>query len=296
MIFTYIQNEIGKKYKLRKKRYLYITDYDSDKKFEEDENIIGFITLKALKKEKDVSSDDLVQELLKDEDKHPLNVFSFGEKQYLIEKKEDIGKKHIKGYVSVKEDTKGNSDVKYFAVTSRFILPLWLLIFANFWNGCMTVIAATLVGLVLLNSGNKTQDVQTTDNNANTAIKIADNVEKYDDTPIDIDSASSEEIPENDAGDIDLNLYSYQSLSVGDVLNLTNISTNDVYLKYIITDATTNEEIYSTDLISYGTDIPWIPSDYLSVGTHDVIFNIVPYTLDYELCVPYTMPVTIVIQ
>ena len=62
------------------------------------------------------------------------------------------------------------------------------------------------------------------------------------------------------------------------VIYLSNPESNkNIYMKYIVVDNDTGEELFTTDLIPPGLSVPWQPGESMEVGTHNISMLQFPY-------------------
>lgn len=271
MITVFAQKKEGKRYRLCNKRELFV---EKNIKPSEDE-IIGYIKIKDLKKQ-NYCSDDLIRQMA--DEKEEKYLFSFYEKDYIIDENKT---EKIKGYVKLNYCNKN----LYIAITSNSIFPMGVIFLFSSFKAMFAVVLATGLTVAGVTAINKTPS-----NKA--PIKIAD-TKDYNDEPIDID-AQEDNVEEN--GEIALNQYSYHYLRNGETLPLTNISSNDVNLQYNIINASTGDVIYSSGLIEPGKKEEWNAAKYLQPGKNQVIISITPYTQENEECVGSNMSAVIEIQ
>lgn len=256
----------------------------SKKKLPEESKIVGVVQLKDLRKENSLSEEDIQKVYERDDDTE--DILEFYGKKYLVSEK---GKGFTKGYIPVQDCDGKHGDGNIFVeVKSRCIIPLWFLM-STAGQIAMTASLATAVAVSVL-----AYSLVATPKEGN--IKMADTVE-YNDEPVDISVPDSGVEQHGQEGEVQMNLYSYHVVGKGETLDLTNLSANDVYLQYVITDRSGENVFYESGLIEPGKADPWIPSNYLSVGENKVLFTVTPFTMDTnERCVSYSSDVTIVIQ
>lgn len=278
-MLKYYEDSNGSKLKLKNDRYLYTF---RKKDLPNEAQIVGSVELRDLKKELEIYEEKEKEIYEKDNGE---NILEFYNIKYLVE---ENGKGKVKGYIPVKDLSNDYvCDELYIEVRSGSILPWWLLMSTSGLITTLVLIGVILIaGTVLAYSIISQPDEGT--------IKIRDTV-PYDDTPVEI--STPEDTPtEVEDGEVSMNLYSYHEVGEGDILKLTNLSTNDVNLQYTIY-AENGDVIYESDLVEPGKADPWIPSEYLQKGTNKVKFQMTPYTLDTnEECIGYTSDVTIVVK
>ena len=244
--------------------------YILKKKQIKDATVVGTVKFSDIQKSRCLSEKELSE--LEDDSK----VLSIFGEHYKVQ--ED--NKKIQGYIQVE----GENQVIGVQDDCHIPLFLWAIlgnIIAAILLICSIVVVVVLAKAII--------DKNDKDN----SIKIQDTV-PYDDSPVDITSSEASEVIGED-GEIDANLYYYHTVGQGESLDLTNLSSNDVYLVYIITDGNGNK-VYETGKIEPGTADPWIPSKYLPVGENHVVFTVTPYTMDNQQCVGYDSNVTIVVK
>ena len=128
-------------------------------------------------------------------------------------------------------------------------------------------------------------------------VPVAEDVTEYDDSPVPIETdTAADEV--NAEGNVSFNAYSGDyNVAEGDSIPLNNISTNDVYLRYLLYTSS-GQEIYTSDLIAPGTQIDFTPSNYLQLGRTDVKMYVECYALDKATKYPgsCTFDISIVYQ
>lgn len=68
------------------------------------------------------------------------------------------------------------------------------------------------------------------------------------------------------------------TLGINSSLILRNPASNeDIYIQYIISEASEDEILFESDLIASGKYIEWVPGDVLSVGEHELVITQQPY-------------------
>lgn len=184
----------------------------------------------------------------------------------LIEKQaHGVGK--LLGYIEVIPTHEKIGDKRtYVAVYKKRRFPLWIFYLYGTQILAATAASAVILTLVIYGSANRTRDAPPPE-----SIPIAD-THVYDDSPVPIEAGTAGDMDhekEND-GNVYFNAYSGEyRVGAGDAIPLTNLSENDVYLRYVLKD-TSEHEIYTTGLIAPGTQYDFIPSEYLEKGVTDI--------------------------
>lgn len=208
----------------------------------------------------------------------------------------------VKGYIIVQEDKFNNAKEYAVGITSvSSCLPLMAFLIQYTIPvsvAAISIAAASIAGGVILTNNakqNNNSNIESTEK----PLGVADDLESYNDSEVPISNNTG--LPEASEEGIKLNILGDTAVSTGEALPFTNYSTNTVKLNYIVIDATTNKQLYESGLMTPGTSLTkdkgFIPSDYFSKGTHDVIIRIVPYDIETGTkCKGASTPISITIQ
>lgn len=253
----------GKRIRISKNRYIYLR---RKKKDIEHLEFIGGIRLKDLKKEPD--------ENIKADDR--LNA---GWAEYPLLPEESCSGR-ICGYITVK--TAEGKEAGYVAIYSKHKLPLALFTALYGIYFAVPLTALAVVSLTYLIVSNRPRDMP---EEKASEIPVAEDVTEYDDSPVSIEAdTAADEISAD--GNVSFNAYSGDyNVAEGDSIPLNNISSNDVYLRYLL-ETSSGQKIYTSDLIAPGSQIEFTPSNYLQRGRTDVKMYVECYALDKETKYP----------
>lgn len=193
---------------------------------------------------------------------------------------QDDGKGKLLGYIEV---ISPHEQIKYVAVYKKRHFPLWILLYL-YGIQIFTALAASAVILTLVfyGSANRTRDAP-----APESIPIAE-THVYDDSPVPIDAGDTSDMDHEvtDNENVYFNAYSGEyRVGAGDIIPLTNLSENDVYLRYVLKDIS-EREIFTTGLVAPGTQFDFIPSEYLDKGVTDIKIYAECYALDQSTKYP----------
>lgn len=247
----------GKKIRISKNRYIYLW---RNKKYVESLEYIGGIRLTDLKKDPD-------------ENNRTTEYLNTGWGEYPLQPAERCNGK-ICGYVAVK--TTEGVEAGYVALYAKHKLPIALFaaLYGIYFAIPLTVLA--VVSLTYIIVSNRPRDMP---EERASEIPVAEEVTEYDDSPVPIETDNTaEEISAE--GNVSFNAYSGDyNVAEGESIPLNNISTNDVYLRYLL-ETSSGQKIYASDLIAPGSQIDFTPSDYLQRGRTDVKMYVECYALD----------------
>lgn len=184
----------------------------------------------------------------------------------IIKQADAVGK--LLGYIEVVPTHEQIRDKRtYVAVYKKRRFPLWIFLYLYGTQIlAVTAASAVILTLVIYGSANRTRDAPVQD-----SIPIAD-THVYDNSPIPIEAGTAGDMDHEkaDSGNVYFNAYSGEyRVGAGDAIPLTNLSENDVYLRYVLKD-TSEHEVYTTGLIAPGTQYDFIPSEYLEKGVTDI--------------------------
>ncbi len=289
-IFCPVEEESGKRIRLKGKRNLYYRKFARDE--EKDgtkesiiKNSVGYVILKDLKKQKTTGDKpEKLQNVVEDE-------LHFFDEKYVIYKNEINGKaepewktdylksdeddiyklkdSRIKGYFVVQNEGSESTEptepclTTVLLVSKKKIVPI-LLIF-------LLLLLTTLCVKAFYNP--KNADVPIAES---PAIEFAEDSTEYDDTPI----MTEEKEQKQQNSNIELNLFVDQTLSIGDTIPFANYSTNIDNLEFQITYAGENEVIYDTGVIGPGQQVKWNVSDTLEAGKYCFDIYLLVYPAD----------------
>ncbi len=145
----------------------------------------------------------------------------------------------ICGYITVK--TAEGKEAGYVAIYAKHKLPLALFaaLYGIYIAVPLTVLA--VVSLTYLIVSNRPRDMP---EEKASEIPVAEDVTEYDDSPVPIETdTAADEV--NAEGNVSFNAYSGDyNVAEGDSIPLNNISTNDVYLRYLLYTSSGQGDIY----------------------------------------------------
>ena len=285
-IFCPIEEETGKRIKLKKGRKLYYKRFTrDDEKDGTKEDIIqksiGYVILDELKKENTTQKKKTeLQEKVENE-------LRFFDENYVIYKKEvyeetepewktdylkrdendfyKLNESRIKGYIVVQNECSEENApclTTVLLVSKKKVFPFLLFFFL--------LLLAALCVKAFYNPEHV--EVPTAESST---IEFAEDATEYDDTPVLLGGL----IQDIDNSDIKFNLLNDAELNTGDKIPFANYSVNIDNLEFYVTYAGETDVIYNTGVIKPGTQVEWEVSDTLDSGayTFDIYMVVYPY-------------------
>lgn len=282
-IFRMVKEQEGKKITLKNERELYYVKFtnDDEKKGIRKEIIeksIGYVILEDLKKEDTVYDQPEVVR------KQAVDILMFFGKKYVlwkhgIDKSKDsdwdteylvtdddgichIKDSYIKGYFHVRNNETKTQNIVLLVSKKKFPLILLLLLLLVFFAMCARAFYHP--------------EKQTGPTSQSSTIEFSEDAIDYDDRPVMTDETNDETGDGN--GDIDLNVFTDQTLNAGDTIPFTNYSSNIDNLEFFVTLAGSTDVIYDTGVIAPGKQVPWDISKTLEAGEYsfDIYLSVYP--------------------
>lgn len=266
----YTPLETGRKLRINKGQYVFLTSKRYIKKNNKEDNIIGYISFESLKNKYTIESDDSL--LVKGKD-------------YGIS---PIAKLTPVGYISVMD----NNEIKYIGLYSKsrfisFLLTSFLIITRSLPVAVLGTIVALATTALISNSTND-NDISQKYNDLKSAV-----TEAYNGSGVENGNYNDSLVAENNEAIIDV--YSYFELNMGDVIPLTNNADNNVCLYYKAVDENGNE-VLDSGIIKPSEMAKWEVKS-LGKGKHELLLTVTLYSLDLKNKYnSYPMPVEIIIN